>query len=148
MLLRAHQSTLLCRCHLPSLTMTVLQVLPRRTTSRTWARFRVGSCGNPYPAHYTSAFAFSNLSSLHHHRPTLRPAVLRRGTVQGFRVPCQEVHRVRSLLSTGRRVGHEKELRNPSSRLHYHFGSSANSHFRLSYYHDLYRRFRYLDHTG
>ena len=38
----------------------------------------------------------------------LRHALPREGAIRGFRVPCQEVHRVRSLLSTGKRVGHEK----------------------------------------
>ena len=50
---------------------------------------------------------------------TLRPAFPRRGAIRGFRVPHQEVHRVRFPLSTGRRVGHESAKRRRSSRLLY-----------------------------
>ena len=46
--------------------------LLRCKTSWTWAHFRAGCSFNPYPSHYSPAFASSNIPNPHHHRFTLR----------------------------------------------------------------------------
>ena len=80
-----------------------------------------------YPRHYSAAFASSNILLPHHHRQTLRPAVSRKRAIRGFHVPLAEVCRVRRLLSTGRRMGHESERSRRCSHLHHRFGSSVKA---------------------
>src|ERR1700674_1877642 len=58
---------------------------------------------------------------------TLRPAVSRRRAIRGFHVPLAEVCRVRRLLSTGRRMGHERAQPRRCSHLHHRFGSSVKA---------------------
>src|ERR1700692_2911792 len=48
-----------------------------------------------------------------------------RGAIRGFHVTLAKACRVRLLLSTGRRMGHESVWLRRSSHLHCHFGSSA-----------------------
>src|ERR1700674_1279095 len=83
--------------------------------------------GNVNTCHYSAAFASSNILLPHHHGQTLRPAVSRRRAIRGFHVPLAEVCRVRRLLSTGRRMGHERAQPKRCSHLHHRFGSSVKA---------------------
>jgi hypothetical protein len=69
---------------------------------------------------------FSDIPNSHRHRQALPPAVPEGSDTRFPRSVC-EVRRVRCLLSTGRLVGHENALKNRSSRLHSHFGSSVKA---------------------
>ncbi len=60
-----------------------------------------------YPRYYRVAFAFSNLSNPHCHRPASRLAVLLPGAVRGFHVPLTRVCWVRCRFSTGKPIGYE-----------------------------------------
>ncbi len=99
-----------------SLPKTVLQVLLQRKTCRTWAHFRAGLRSNPYPPHYRTAFASSDIPSPHLHRLALRLA-FPCGRDTGFPRSASEVCGVRYLLSTGKRPDHEVAPLNPPTCL-------------------------------
>ena len=50
-----------------------------------------------------------------------------KGAIQGFHVPLAQVCRVRCLLWTGRRMGHESAFQRRCSHLRYRFGSSVRA---------------------
>ncbi len=78
------------RRHLLFFLKMVLSVFSQRNTGRTSAPFRTGQSLNPYPPHYKTAFASSDISGPHLQQCALRfhlPLDKLGAKIRGFHVP-------------------------------------------------------------
>ena len=129
--------------------LSVLQILSQLKTRRTWAHFRARWCCNPYPHHYSTAFASSDIpnpQTLGTPYGLLSYPTTVVGVIWGFHVPLPKVCGVRFSLSTGRFIGCVDTIWRCLT-INPYLLVQACKPLPLVYLYGLYHEFRYLNHT-